>query len=338
MTEKQTHPPLRMRSVFVKIFVTMGVTTILIVMFIISFFTMFMFNRTPAEVEPVHRVFFYLLLALVVIVLIIAHIFIRDLLKPLKELRLGVNRVSEGNLEVEVPVLGKDELAGLSEAFNTMAKRIRGMIKARDQLLLDVSHELRSPITRMKVALEFLPENEKKNSIRADLAEMETMITELLESERLKNGRLELQACDIITLIKDVAGIMEGRPPGIKLNPMPANLPLTIDEKRIKAVLQNVLENAIKYSTPGSKPVNISYNHDGETATIAITDDGRGIPADELPQIFEPFYRVDRSRSKETGGYGLGLSMCKRIMEAHNGSIKAENNSSGRGVTVTLSF
>jgi len=336
MKEKHDLPSLRRNSVFVKIFVTMGTTTILIVIFITSFFSMFMFNKTPAEAAPVHRVFFYLMLTLVVIVLIVAHIFIRDLLKPLKELRRGVNRISSGDLDVELPVMGKDELGSLTESFNTMTKRIRGMIKARDQLLLDVSHELRSPITRIKVALEFLPEDEKKSSIHADLEEMETMITEILESERLKNGRLELRECDLIGLINEVAGNLEGQPPGITLDPMPASLPKKIDEKRIKAVLQNVLENAAKYATPESKPVRVSCDTNDGVVTIRIRDDGRGIPEEELPYIFEPFYRVDRSRSKETGGYGLGLSMCKRIMEAHNGSIEAENNIGGRGVTVTV--
>lgn len=338
MNVKQSHQTLKKNSVFVKIFAAMGVTTILIVVFITSFFSMFMFNRTPAEVEPVHRVFFYLMLILVVIVLITAHIFIRNLLTPLKELRRGVNSISGGNLDIEVPVLGSDELGSLTQAFNTMTRRIRGMIEARDQLLLDVSHELRSPITRMKVALELLPEHEKKNNIRADLLEMELMIREILESERMKNSRLELRECNIIDLVKEVSECLEGQPPGITLDSLPDNLRVKIDAKRIKTVLQNLLENALKYSTPESKPVRISCDRDGETATITIKDDGQGIPEEELPQIFEPFYRVDRSRSRETGGYGLGLSMCKRIMKAHNGNITAENNSSGRGVTMKIVF
>ncbi len=112
---------------------------------------------------------------------------------------------------------------------------------------------------------------------------------------------------------------------------------LDIDAKRVVTVLENVLDNAVKCSLPKSKPIEISLRTDAEAAVITIMDDGTGLPEKDLPLLFEPFYRVDRSRSKETGGYGLGLSLCKKIMEAHAGHIRISNNEH-QGVTVTLEF
>ena len=112
---------------------------------------------------------------------------------------------------------------------------------------------------------------------------------------------------------------------------------LEIDREKIKTVLRNLLENARKFSLPDSRPVEIAVEEDGSAILVRVRDDGPGIPDADLPNLFEPFYRVDRSRSRKTGGYGLGLSICKRIMEAHGGSIAVTNNE-GRGATFVLTF
>ena len=280
-----------------------------------------------------------LIFLLVGVVFILSYLLIRRILKPVKWLKQGVIQVAEGNLNHQIPVKNKDELGELSASFNAMTKRIKEMIRARDQLLLDVSHELRSPITRMKVALEFIPEGKNKQSIQDDISEMEIMIAEILETERLKNGhgKLQLKSHNISSLIKQVAKDFFERPPGIKFVNFPQKLNLKIDAERIRIVLKNILENAIKYSKPDSKPVEISVKEEDKSVTIQIKDDGMGIPEEHIPYLFEPFYRVDKSRSKETGGYGLGLSLCKKIMEAHGGRIEVFKNE-GRGVTVNLKF
>jgi signal transduction histidine kinase len=110
-----------------------------------------------------------------------------------------------------------------------------------------------------------------------------------------------------------------------------------IDKDKIKTVLRNLLENAMKFALPDSRPVEIDLKQDADTVTLRIRDDGPGIPQNDIPNLFEPFFRVDRSRSKKTGGYGLGLSICKRIMEVHGGSISVTNNP-GRGASFVLSF
>jgi signal transduction histidine kinase len=279
-----------------------------------------------------------LLLLFVCTVVFAAHAFLRRALRPLRVLQDGVARLGEGQLDVVLPSRTRDEFGALTDAFNQMVRRIRDMLQARDQLLLDVSHELRSPLTRMKVALELLPEGEKRRSIAADVAEMEAMITELLELERLRDGRgLRAERQDLLPILREVVDSFQDRVPGVRIESAAKEILLDLDADKMRTVLRNLLENAIKYSLPDSGPVEVHAGEDGPTAVVRVVDDGPGIPETELSRLFEPFFRVDRSRSKKTGGYGLGLSICKRIVEAHGGGITAENNAP-RGACFTLSL
>ena len=299
----------------------------------------FLFRWNFGLLETAHREIFIILMLLLSVIFIMMHIFIRRTLRPIKWLQQGVNEIGQGNLNVQIPIKKGDELGHLTEAINDMTQRIRKMIEARDQLLLDVSHELRSPITRMKLALEFIPEVDKKESLQKDLETIEAMITEILESERLKEGygKLALDSHDIVSIMKETGKEYENKTPGIRWVSLPEKLLLNIDAERIRIVFKNLLDNAFKYSRADSNPVEISVRADNDVTIVKIIDDGPGIPEEDIPQLFEPFYRVDRSRSKKTGGYGIGLSLSKKIMDAHGGKIEISNNE-GRGVTVTLSF
>jgi signal transduction histidine kinase len=165
------------------------------------------------------------------------------------------------------------------------------------------------------------------------------MITEILETERLNSdhGKLILTKTNVLELIKEVCRDLQNKHPGIKPASVPESVFLNIDSDRIKTVLKNVLENSLKYSKPESLPMEISINDKEKSLVIIIKDNGFGIAEEELPFIFEPFYRVDKSRSKETGGYGLGMSLCKKIMEAHGGSIEIKSELNA-GTTVYLKF
>jgi signal transduction histidine kinase len=268
----------------------------------------------------------------------IAFLFLQYLLRPLRGLGEGVARLSEGHFDVVLPSRSRDEFGLLTHAFNEMVGRVRDMIRARDQLLLDVSHELRSPLTRLKVALEMLPPGQKRAQMTADIAEMEIMIAELLELERLRDGRgIQIARRDLLPILRDVADSFRARPPGIRLIAGTQELPLDIDTDKLRIVFRNLLENAVKYSLPDSRAVQISTASDEKTVVVRVSDDGPGIPAGDVANLFEPFFRVDRSRSKKTGGYGLGLSICKRIIDAHGGSIAVENNP-GRGASFIVSL
>ncbi|HKH47201.1 MAG TPA: HAMP domain-containing sensor histidine kinase [Thermoanaerobaculia bacterium] len=285
-----------------------------------------------------HTKMLWLLLLYVVAIVSTAHAILRRSLRPVRSLHEGVTRLSEGELDVVVPRQTRDELGVLTDAFNQMVRRIGDMLRARDQLLLDVSHELRSPLTRIKVALALLPASEKKTRIAADVVEMEAMITELLELERLREGRgIRPERQDLTPILREVVESFHDRPPGARIVAPATEILLDVDGDRIRTVLRNLLENAIKYSLPDSGPVEVSVAETAESVVIRVTDDGPGIPEADLSSLFEPFFRVDRSRSKKSGGYGLGLSICKRILEAHGGSIGVENRA-GRGACFTLTL
>jgi signal transduction histidine kinase len=283
-----------------------------------------------------HQWMLIFLLVLMIAVVFTTHAVLRRLLRPLRLLGDGVARLSEEQLDVQVPSGRRDEFGVLAEAFNGMVDRVRKMVRARDQLLLDVSHELRSPIARMRVALELLPDDRHRVRMAADLAEMESMITEILELERLRDGRrIHPERQDLIPILRELAERFEDSPPGVRIVSIPQSLLLELDAERMRTALRNILENAAKYSLPDSRSVEISVAVTGAQAIIRITDDGPGIPEPDVENLFEPFFRADRSRSRKTGGYGLGLSICKRIVEGHGGSIAAENNP-GRGATFVI--
>ncbi|MGZ3788955.1 MAG: sensor histidine kinase [Bacteriovorax sp.] len=211
---------------------------------------------------------------------------------------------------------------------------------SKEQLLLDLSHELCSPITRIKVALEL--DNEKsKDYIRKNINDLEAVISILLESARLDNAEsdLSVKRTDITQLIFDVMKKYENINPGIHfcVNSKKKTM-LNIDSNRIEMVLKNIFENALKFSSFQKRPVEISVEGEDDGAThIHVRDFGCGIAQEEMGLIFEPFYRVDKSRSRDSGGHGLGLSLCKKIMDAHRGEIRV-SHSSEQGTLFTLIF
>jgi signal transduction histidine kinase len=294
--------------------------------------------RVPGRMQGAHVALVIVLLAVMAGVVLAAHTVLKHLLRPLRQLNEGVTRLGAGELDVTVPIETRDEFGRLTAAFNQMAARVREMIGARDQLLADVSHELRSPLTRMKVALELLPPTAQRTAMAADVAEMEQMIAGLLELERLRDGRgVSLTPQDVLPILRQTAASFQNTPPGIHVVSPSGELRAHIDAPQLRTVLRNLLENAVKYSLPDSRPVEITASHNGNGVVISVTDDGPGIPEREMPRLFEPFFRVDPSRSKKTGGYGLGLSIAKRIVEAHGGTITVQNKPK-RGVSFTVTL
>jgi len=291
------------------------------------------------EMDPERIRLVVILLSLLTLILTGAFLTIRWILKPVRWLDEGVREVSRGNLKHRVPLKRSDELRDLAEGFNNMTDRIRDMLRTKEQLLLDVSHELRSPLTRAKVALEFLSEGKARDSIAGDISEMEKMINGILETARMHHlhGELKLQQTKLAELLQDILPDYEKQPPGIQLDEFSETPVINVDPGQIKTVFKNIISNAIKYSNAASDPVRITVNQQAHYTVVQIADNGIGIPVEEISFIFEPFYRVDKSRSKATGGYGLGLSLCKTIMDAHDGKIEVTSKP-GEGTTVSLFF
>ncbi len=281
----------------------------------------FKFNREYRIWMTVLLIFFIFL------ILAALHISIRHVLKPLRWLSVGVEEVSKGNFDHQVPIWKTDQLGRLTTSFNNMIRKIKEMLIARNQLLLDVSHEMRSPLTRIKVAMEFMPNGERKESIKEDIIELEQMLIEILESERLDSAHqsLVIKEIDLAALVRELGIKYKDTSPGIDFSALPDSCIIKGDAERLKMCLRNVIDNSVKFSVDSNRAIQIRIKTEDKVVIITVQDFGRGIPQTELPYIFEPFYRVDKSRSKKTGGYGLGLSLCKKIIEAHKGKIKIDS-------------
>ncbi|ACB73607.1 sensor histidine kinase [Opitutus terrae] len=299
----------------------------------------YLFTWGPRRgLSELHSLAITMVLVTIVLVVVVAYLALKWLLAPLRRLNEAVNRLSAGELDVALASATGDEFGRLTEAFNRMVGRVRGMIDAREQLLLDVSHELRSPLTRLRVALELLPENKQRAGMAADVREMERMIAELLELERLRSGSgLQKTRQDLVPLLRAAAEPYRGVAPGVQVFISVPELCVDIDAEKMRTVIRNLIENAVKYSRPDSRPVEVLAMQQDERVIVRVTDDGPGIPVTEAERVFEPFYRVDRSRSKNTGGYGLGLSICKRVMLAHGGDITLERDRRA-GASFVLTF
>ncbi|MBA3009568.1 MAG: HAMP domain-containing histidine kinase [Proteobacteria bacterium] len=297
----------------------------------------FVFEFSGYDKNKTH--YLWLLLILLISLSLVlggAYFAVKKVLAPINWLHEGVKEVGRGNLLHIVPENRKDEFGKLAAAFNAMTRRLHQMLEFKHQLLRDVSHELRSPLTRVKVALEFPSDDQMKKSISGDILEMETMVTAILENARLHHDQanLEKQSSDLAAVVKDIAVSFESRTPGVVFfehGPVICEF----DRARIKTVVVNILENAIKYSTRDSDPVTICLDRHPPWITVKITDTGIGMDKTKLHRVLEPFYRLDKSRSKQTGGYGLGLSLCKTIMDAHNGKIQIDS-APGKGTVVSL--
>jgi signal transduction histidine kinase len=278
----------------------------------------------------------------VILVVVFSLIFssLRRLLHPVKILINGTNAVAAGNLDVTVPVHGSDEFSVLSDSFNKMVAAIRTMLSQKKQLLYDVSHELRSPLTRIKIALEMIPQSDSKTDIKHDVREMEIMIDELLETARLEQSSAALvvhQRIDIVALLRELTEQYKDVGNSVEIECTLQELILDGNQELLRKAFRNIIENAIKYSASSNFPVQIAISQADKFAQIAVIDQGCGIDEKSIGQVFEPFYRADFSRTRDTGGYGLGLYICKRIIDSHKGRISVESIA-GKGTTVLVTI
>ncbi|MBU1095147.1 MAG: hypothetical protein CVV23_12520 [Ignavibacteriae bacterium HGW-Ignavibacteriae-2] len=269
------------------------------------------------EIIAVSNTFYFLLMILLI------YWALKKLLSPVNKLSDGLHASSEGNFKQFLSTKRTDELGYLINSFNRMNKQVDHMIKAKDQLIMDVSHEMRSPLTRIKLASEFIQEDDTRKSILEDTQELEMMITEILETERLKSvyGGIKKSEINLNSLIGDIILQYSNQKPGILFLSENSVVNYYGDKERLKLLFKNLIENALKYSKDSQKPIEVETKENKNKIMISIRDYGIGIPENQVEYIFEPFYRVDKSRSKKSGGYGLGLHLCKNIVAAHLGEI-----------------
>jgi signal transduction histidine kinase len=260
----------------------------------------------------------------------------RRISAPIKALALAARRLGQGDLSERVQLKDKGEMGELAQAFNSMASDLERAEKLQRNMVADVAHELRTPLSNIKGYLEAVrdgvikPDAETIRSLDEEAALLSRLVDDLQELSLAEAGELKLnrQPEDIGEVInKAVAAIqVQAQGKGISLTTdLPAGLPLCdIDSHRIGQVLRNLLENAIAHTGNGSS-IMVTAEKQDNRVKVSVTDTGEGIPAEDLPYIFERFYRVDKSRARATGGSGLGLTIARRLVEAHGGKIEAQS-------------
>jgi signal transduction histidine kinase len=271
-------------------------------------------------------------LALLFVLLGLCYWVIHRLLRPVRDIHAGVARMGRGELDHRIATRRNDDLGDLTLSINNMAADIEQMLDAKRQMLLGISHELRSPITRAKVSLALLDASTTRTRLQEDILEMETLVTELLESERLnsRHSVLNLETVAIAALIDSVvAQSFSGQ---VTVQVAHQSPTLRLDETRVRLLLRNLLGNAVRYG--GATPPQLRAQVAAATLTIEVEDTGVGIAPEHLDSLTDPFYRVDPSRSRATGGFGLGLYLCRLICEAHGGTLTVTSKLS-LGTTVT---
>jgi two-component system sensor histidine kinase CpxA len=271
----------------------------------------------------------------------------RHLTSPVGKLRAATQELANGNLSVRVgPTMGsrRDELASLAADFDLMAEKIESLINSQSRLLGDISHELRSPLARLNVALELARQRAGDDAagalerIQHEAENLNEMIGQLLTLTRLESGAegMKKAAVDLVALVtaitEDAQFEAAGRHRSVGLQTSGQCITLG-NELLLRRAIENVVRNAVQYTAEGTE-VEVEVRC-SDAAVITIRDHGAGVPENALSEIFRPFYRVDDARDREAGGVGLGLAIADRAVRLHGGSVKAANEPTG-GLVVTI--
>lgn len=261
------------------------------------------------------------------------------LTRRLKALRDGVDTFGSGQLQHRVAVEGKDEVAEVARSFNDAAQRIEELVTSNRSLLANASHELRSPLARLKMAVSMMadmpPERaaQLRQEIHQDIAELDALVEEVLLASRLDaKTQLNRQPVDLLGLVTEEARRVDA---DVQCTDPTGSWTYAGDERLIRRAVRNLLENAKRYG--GSKGIEITLqNVAGAAVEIQVTDQGPGVPADQRERIFEPFYRMP-GHAEHAGGVGLGLSLVRQIAQSHGGSVRCDAPPQGGGrFTITL--
>jgi signal transduction histidine kinase len=262
---------------------------------------------------------------------------VRQLTAPVRTLAEAAEALGRDVNAPPLPENGPTEVAVAAVAFNTMASRIRRFVQDRTELLTAIGHDLRTPITRLKLRAEFVDDDEQRAKILGDLEELEAMVSATLAFGRDARTTEPMTSLDLAELLRTILDETGDANPDMvdKLQyEGPAHLTVRARSLALKRAMVNLVSNAVNYG--GSALVRLS--HDGaRMVTVDIEDDGPGIPAADLERVFEPFHRGEPSRNRETGGVGLGLPIARNIMRAHGGDVVIANRPTGGAkATVTL--
>ncbi|WDT86909.1 HAMP domain-containing sensor histidine kinase [Alteromonas sp. 009811495] len=256
-------------------------------------------------------------------------------LAPINRAITSASEISEGNFKYRIDNHPNNDLGTLTRGLNTMAEKIEQLFAAKTELLLSVSHELRSPMARMKVLLALLDNGEVETKLNREINQMDEIVEQLLESERLKDAG-NLLNIDTYYLPNVMSEILRqfNEEPKVRVDGHVPEIALQIDLGRFKFLIKNLIENALNHSGVDS-PVLISCSEKNDLLAIGIRDFGKGIDEREIERIFEPFSQAGNIVNRSNSGVGLGLYLCRQITLAHNGAIEVQS-ALGKGSTFTV--
>jgi two-component system sensor histidine kinase CpxA len=267
-----------------------------------------------------------------------------EVTKPVRKLQKAVERFGRGDLGARVNSARRDELGQLARTFDRMAGRIETLLAAERRLLLDISHELRSPLARLGVAVELARSGDDLeaalNRIQKESDRLNALVGQLLQVTRAEGDpnslrRNPVRLDELLQQLVEDANI-EASARGCSID-YGRREPVTVegDPELLRRAMENVIRNAIRYS-PRESAVEISLARNDGKALVDVRDHGPGVPEEALPRLFDPFYRVDTDRDRSSGGIGLGLSIARRAIELHKGAIRAHNANPGLEVELQL--
>ncbi len=308
-------------------------------------------SSTVAQIELIKWQMLLVSIATGVGAIILIAAFSGGMLKPIRQLTQGISKIAQGDFTQRVKVQGNSEMAQLADTFNEMSERLENLDHTRNEFMANASHELKTPMSTIKILVESLqhqkemdPEitRELLGDVASEIDRMSLLVGDLLSLVRLDEQEKSsvpfvefcisgvlMQVCDILTPIAYQRDIELD----LKIT---ADIYFTGDEAKLKRVFINLIDNAIKYSEDGSI-VTVNLSASADSIVFSVRDHGVGIAEEDIPYIFDRFYRVDKTRSRQTGGTGLGLSIVKSIVLLHGGLIDV-NSKRGEGTTIQVTF
>jgi signal transduction histidine kinase len=260
--------------------------------------------------------------------LMIGYAAVNWLFKPIKAIRVGAEQIGRGNFEHRIRNIRQDQLGDLANDINNLADDVEHMLDAKRALLLGISHELRTPLSRARLALEFVENDADRETLKPEIDEMEKIVVSLLEAERLstRHAKLNRTSVKITELIAELIDDFFGRERDrIVVRHEGEEAEVCVDEARISLLLKNLVANALRYVPEDDGRVDLTSRVEGEELILRVCDNGPGMTREEARHIGEPFYRGDPSRTRGTGGTGLGLYLATLVARAHGGSIELIN-------------
>ncbi len=313
------------------------------------------FGASPRMWRVVPHATGWLTLAALLALVALAYAVVQHLLRPLTDIREGAERFGRGEFGTPIPVRRADDLGALAQRINTMAQDIQAMLDAKRALLLAMSHELRSPLTRARLNAELLPDTPElaaeRTALLRDLGEMRDLISDLLESERLASPHAALQreSVDLPALVREVlqelgarGGATARAARAVRLEVAPGLPALALDRARVRLLLRNLIDNALRHGAGAGSAQPPPVVHlrpvaaDGTALEIEVRDFGPGVSEDTLARLAEPFYRPDSARARAAGGVGLGLYLCRLVAQAHGGVLTLRHAAPGLSVRARL--